>query len=50
MKIYDQDFKKNAKNEIEVHILFLKTKISAIRHKQHFEIHYEFKPWMVAKW
>jgi hypothetical protein len=32
--------KKNAKNEIEVHYLFIKTK-----HKQHYEIHFEFKPW-----
>jgi len=37
--------KKNVKNEIEVHYLFMETKISAIRHKLHFKIHFEFKPW-----
>jgi len=32
------------KNEIEVYYLFIK-KNSTTRHKQHFEIHFEFKPW-----
>jgi hypothetical protein len=44
-KHYDQDLKKNTKNEIEVHYLSIETKISVTRHKQHFEIHSEFKPW-----
>ncbi len=38
-------WKKNVENEIEVHYLSIKTKISTTRHKQHFEIHYEFRPW-----
>jgi len=33
------------KYEIEVHYLSIKTKISAIRHKHHFEICFKFKPW-----
>jgi hypothetical protein len=45
-KIYDQDLEKNAKNEIDVHYeFFLKTKILGIRHKQHFEFQYKFRPW-----
>jgi len=44
-KTYDQDLKKNAKNEIEVHYLSREQKNSAIKHKQHFEIHSKFKPW-----
>jgi len=35
----------NEKNEIEVHYLFLKIKISKTRHIQHFEFQYEFKLW-----
>jgi hypothetical protein len=31
--------------KIELHYQVLETKILAIRHKQHFEFHYEFKPW-----
>jgi uncharacterized GH25 family protein len=42
-KTYDQDLKKIQKNEIEVHYLSIKTKISTTKHKQHYEIHYEFK-------
>jgi hypothetical protein len=42
-KTYDQDFFLNAKNETEVHYQSLKTKISSTRHKQDFEIHFEFK-------
>jgi hypothetical protein len=42
---YDQDFKKNAKNQTKVHYLSLETKILVIRHKQHFEFHFEFTPW-----
>jgi hypothetical protein len=37
--------KKNAKNETKVHYQSLETKILATRHKQHYEIHFEFKPW-----
>jgi len=37
--------KKNAKNETKVHYQFLKTKIIAIRHKQHLEFQSKFKPW-----
>ncbi len=37
--------KKNAEKEIEVHYISIETKISAIRDKQHFEIHFEFRPW-----
>jgi hypothetical protein len=29
----------------EPHYQFLKTKIATIRHKQHFEFHYEFRCW-----
>jgi hypothetical protein len=43
-KNYEQNLKKDAKNKIEVHYLFIKTNIST-RHKQHFEIHSEFRPW-----
>jgi hypothetical protein len=43
-KNYDQDLKKNAKNETEIHYLFIKTKILTTKHKQHFEIHYGFRP------
>jgi hypothetical protein len=28
----------------ELHYQFFETKIPIIRHKQHFEFHYEFKP------
>jgi hypothetical protein len=45
MKNYDQYLKKNAKNKTEIHYLFIKTKNSPTRHKQHFEIHFEFRPW-----
>ncbi len=37
--------KKNAKNEIEVHYLFLKTEISTTIHKQHSKIHSKYRPW-----
>ncbi len=37
--------KKNAKNETEVHYLFIETKISTMRHKQHSKIHFKFRPW-----
>jgi hypothetical protein len=30
--------------KIELYYQFLKTKNPAIRHKQHFEFHFEFKP------
>jgi len=39
------DLKKNANNETEVHYLFIETKFLATRHKQHYEIHSEFRPW-----
>jgi hypothetical protein len=32
-------------NETKVHYLSIETKISTTRHKQHFEIHFEFEPW-----
>jgi hypothetical protein len=38
-------WKKNVKHEIEVHYLSIKTKISTIRHKQHFEVHFKFRPY-----
>ncbi len=36
--------KKNVKNKIEIHYLTIKTKILTTKHKQHFEIHFEFRP------
>jgi hypothetical protein len=44
-KNYDQDLRKNEKNETEVHYLSIETKISTTKHKHHYEIHYEFRPW-----
>ncbi len=44
-KNYDQDLKKNVESEIEVNHLFIRTKISATKHKQHSKIHFKFKPW-----
>jgi len=32
-------------NENKVHYLSIETKILTTRHKQHYEIHFEFKPW-----
>jgi hypothetical protein len=29
----------------ELHYQFLQTKIPTIRHKQHYEFHFEFRPW-----
>jgi len=42
---YDQDFEENANNETKVHHLTIETKISATRHKQHYEIHSKVRPW-----
>jgi hypothetical protein len=39
------DLKKNANNETEGHYLFIETNFLATRHKQHYEIHSEFRPW-----
>jgi hypothetical protein len=44
-KNYDQDLKKNVKIETKVHYLSIETNISSTRHEQHFEIHFEFRPW-----
>jgi hypothetical protein len=49
-KTYDEGLKKNAKNEIVVHHLSIKTKNSSIRHKQHCEIALNLGHGMVAKW
>jgi hypothetical protein len=43
-KTYDEDLKKNAKIKTKVHYLFIKPK-KLTRHKQHFEIHFEFRCW-----
>ncbi len=43
--IYDPDLKKNVENKTEVHYLSIETKTLATRHKQYFEIHFEFRPW-----
>ncbi len=45
IKNYNQDLKKNAKNETKIHYLSLETKISTTRHKKHYEIHFKFMPW-----
>jgi hypothetical protein len=37
-------WKKNAKDEIEVHYQFLETKILATRHKQHAKFQFKFRP------
>jgi uncharacterized protein YqeY len=49
-KIYDQDLKKNEKNEIEVHCQFLKTKFQQqeINNILNFNLNLGLK--MVAKW
>ncbi len=44
-KLMVKIWKKNAKNETEIHYLSVETKISTIRHKQHSEFHFEFRPW-----
>jgi hypothetical protein len=44
-KIYDQDLKENAKNEIEVHYLSFETNFLTIRHNQHLNL----GPGMVAE-
>jgi hypothetical protein len=49
-KIYDQDLGKMQELKIELHYQFLEINFLAIRHKQHFEFHYEFKPCNGAKW
>jgi Skp family chaperone for outer membrane proteins len=49
-KTYDEDLKKNTKKETEVHYLSIKTKNSAIRHKQHYEIALNLGSRMVTKW
>ncbi len=49
-KIYDQDLGKMQEMKIELHYQFLEINFLAIRHKQHFEFHYEFKPCNGAKW
>ncbi len=33
------------KKKTKVHYLSIETEISTIKHKQHFEIHFEFRPW-----
>jgi hypothetical protein len=48
-KTYDQNLKKNEKNETKAHYLSIETKISIIRHKQHFEIILNLGLGMVAK-
>jgi hypothetical protein len=40
----EQDLKKSLENNIEVHYLFIEIKNSTTIHKQHLEIHSEFKP------
>ncbi len=37
--------KRTAENETKVHYLCIETKFLATRHKHHFEIHSEFRPW-----
>jgi hypothetical protein len=49
-KTYDEDLKKNARIEIEVHYLPIEIENSTIRHKQHYEIALNLGPRMVAKW
>jgi hypothetical protein len=44
-KIMIKIWKKNVKNETKVHYLSIETNILSTRHEQHFEIHFEFKPW-----
>jgi hypothetical protein len=33
------------KNETKVHYLSIETKNSTTKHKQHYEIHFKFRPW-----
>jgi len=44
-KDYDQDLKKIAEKKTKIHYLFIKPIFSSTRHKQHYEIHFKFKPW-----
>jgi hypothetical protein len=37
--------KKYVENKTKVHYLSIETKISTTIHKQHYEIHFEFRPW-----
>jgi hypothetical protein len=49
-KTYDENLKKNEKNETEVHYLSIETKKLTIRHKQHCESTLNLGLKMVAKW
>jgi hypothetical protein len=49
-KTYDQDLKKNAKNETKAHYLSMEKNNSTTRHEQHFEITLNSNPRMVTKW